>query len=252
MDRAIFLRTAQVANILSVDGLGGSHIRLHHTGTELLELIMGIHSMTRLGLHVLCDNRFLLGFLIRCNVRFQGWHDGQVKFRSGTMQAVSLRTYDSRSSIDGSVVISLRQLAVAVEPDQGTRSRGDGGWLDVKRGEILRKCYWDWDLETWISFSPSIVKCVVQPIFHGSFSSKVQATAADVFDQMQTSARGGVRIKLHRILIEHEARNQIQRWKTNIPDGDITPDQATLAANILYFNRMTMKHYYNLCMLVIS
>ena len=56
------------------------------------------------------------------------------------------------------------------------------------------------DLEAWISFSLSIAKYVVQPICHSGFSSKIQATAADVFDQMWTSARGGVRIRLHEIL----------------------------------------------------
>jgi len=36
-------------------------------------------------------------------------------------------------------------------------------------------------LETWISFSPSIVEWADQPMRHGSLSSKIQATAADVF-----------------------------------------------------------------------
>jgi hypothetical protein len=47
-------------------------------------------------------------------------------------------------------------------------------------------------LETWISSSPSIVECAVQPIRHGSLSSKIQAAAADASDRMRTSARGAV------------------------------------------------------------
>lgn len=62
------------------------------------------------------------------------------------------------------------------------------------------------DLETWISFLSSIVKCVIQLICQSVFSSKIAAAAADMLDQMWTSARGGVRIKLHEILIEYEAR----------------------------------------------
>ena len=57
------------------------------------------------------------------------------------------------------------------------------------------------NFEAWISFSLSIVKYVIQSICHSGFSSKIQATAADVFDQMWTSARSGVRIRLHEILI---------------------------------------------------
>lgn len=59
-------------------------------------------------------------------------------------------------------------------------------------------------LETWILFTPSIVECAVQPMRHGSLSSKIQAAAADVFDRMWTSERGAVGTMLHGISIEYE------------------------------------------------
>ncbi len=59
-------------------------------------------------------------------------------------------------------------------------------------------------LETWISLTPSIVEWAVQPMRHGSLSSKVQADAADLFNWMWTFARGAVGIKLHVMLIEYE------------------------------------------------
>ena len=61
----------------------------------------------------------------------------------------------------------------------GCRERRDLGEESPRQG-----------LEMWISFSPSIVECVVQLMRHGSLSSKIQAAAADVFDRTWTSARG--------------------------------------------------------------
>ena len=68
--------------------------------------------------------------------------------------------------------------------------------------EILKTFLSRFDLEAWTSFSLSIVKHVVQSIYHSGFSSKIQIIAANVFDQIWTSARGGGRIRLYGILIE--------------------------------------------------
>ena len=76
----------------------------------------------------------------------------------------------------------------------GYRERRDFGEEPPRQG-----------LETWISFLPSIVECVVQPMRHSSLSSKIQTAAADVFDRIWTSARGAVGIKLHGMLIQYEA-----------------------------------------------
>lgn len=59
-------------------------------------------------------------------------------------------------------------------------------------------------LEMWISFSPSVVEWAVQPMRHGTLSSKIQAAAADVFSWMWTFARGVVAIKLHGMSIKYE------------------------------------------------
>jgi len=40
------------------------------------------------------------------------------------------------------------------------------------------------NLETWTLFSPRIVEWALQPIRHGSLSSKIQAAVADVFDRI--------------------------------------------------------------------
>ena len=56
--------------------------------------------------------------------------------------------------------------------------------------KLLKKILSRFDLEAWISFSLNIVKHVIQFICHSGFSSKIQTIAADVFDQMWTSARG--------------------------------------------------------------
>ena len=64
--------------------------------------------------------------------------------------------------------------------------------IGCREGREVRNAPSRLGLETWISFSPSIVKCVVQSIRHASLSSKIQAAAADVFDRIWTSVGGAV------------------------------------------------------------
>ena len=66
-------------------------------------------------------------------------------------------------------------------------------WHNVKKNrrmiECKKKIFWKkilskFDLELWISFSPNIVKHVIQFICHSDFSSKIQIIAINMFDQM--------------------------------------------------------------------
>jgi len=97
------------------------------------------------------------------------------------------------------------QLAVAAELDRGTRSRVGQGMIGCREKRDFEEEPPRQGLETWILFSPSIVDCVVQPMRHGIFSSKVQDVAADVFNRMWTCAKGEVGIMLHEMLIGYKA-----------------------------------------------
>lgn len=90
-----------------------------------------------------------------------------------------------------------------VKLDQGIRSRGLG-MIGCQERRYFEKVLPRLDLETWILFSSSILKCVVQPVYQSGFSSKIEATAANMFDQMWTSTRSGVRMRLYRVSLEYE------------------------------------------------
>jgi hypothetical protein len=96
------------------------------------------------------------------------------------------------------------QLAVAAEFGRGTKSRGGQGLIGCREKRDFGEEPPRQGLETWISFSPSIAECAVQPMRHGSLSSQIQAAAADVLDRMWTSLRGAGGTKLQRMPIRSE------------------------------------------------
>ena len=171
----------------------------HNTRTMPFELIMDNRSLHSVFLHTL-----------RCAHSGVTWWLNKDLILNNADSVI--RTREFRNSIDDSVAIDFEKMKIRTAKAPSVFLRGvlrgkishisadycgeawsshnvkrDRGMIECQKN-FLKKILSRFDLEAWISFSPSIVKHVIQSICHSGFSSNIQIIVADVFNQTWTSA----------------------------------------------------------------